>query len=75
MPNLFSENTRVKLPALVHFTRLGYTYFSLKDTANYEFDGDTNIIKNVFREQFMRLNRTLSEAETPDFDREFQNIS
>ncbi|MDR1583785.1 MAG: DEAD/DEAH box helicase family protein, partial [Prevotellaceae bacterium] len=75
MSNLFSENTRVKLPALVHFTRLGYKYFSLKDTANYEFDGETNIIKNVFREQFLRLNRSLSEAETPDFEREFQNIS
>ncbi|MDR1585214.1 MAG: type I restriction endonuclease subunit R, partial [Prevotellaceae bacterium] len=75
MSNLFSENTRVKLPALVHLTRLGYKYFSLKDTANYEFDGDTNIIKNVFREQFLRLNRSLSETETPDFEREFQNIS
>ena len=25
-----SENTRVKIPALVHFTRLGYKYLSLK---------------------------------------------
>ncbi|MDR1583361.1 MAG: DEAD/DEAH box helicase family protein [Prevotellaceae bacterium] len=75
MSNLFSENTRVKLPALVHLTRLGYKYFSLKDTANYEFDGDTNIIKNVFREQFMRFNRALNESEMPDFECEFQNIS
>ena len=26
-----SENTRVKIPALVHFTRLGYKYLSLKE--------------------------------------------
>ena len=27
----FSENTRVKIPAIVHATRLGYDYISLKD--------------------------------------------
>ena len=25
------EDARVKIPALVHFTRLGYTYMSIKD--------------------------------------------
>lgn len=25
------EDSRVKIPALVHFTRLGYTYMSIKD--------------------------------------------
>ena len=76
MSTEFSEDTRVKLPALIHLTRLGYKYFSLKDTVNYEFDSDTNIIKNVFREQFMRLNRSLvNTSDTPDFEREFQNIS
>ena len=56
MSNEFSENTRVKIPALVHLTRLGYQYFSLKDTANFECDGETNIIKKVFRKQFLKLN-------------------
>jgi type I restriction enzyme R subunit len=59
----FSENTRVKLPALIHLTRLDYKYFSLKNTENVVFDSDTNIIKNVFREQFVKLNCSLSEAE------------
>jgi len=36
MSNLFSENTRVKIPALIHLTRLGYKYFSLKDTVHLE---------------------------------------
>ena len=68
----FSENTRVKIPALVHLTRLGYTYFSLKDTENFEFDGETNILKNVFRKQFLKFNVDFDEN---DFEREFQNIS
>ena len=25
------EDSRVKIPALVHFTRLGYTYMSIKE--------------------------------------------
>lgn len=32
-----NEDSRVKIPALIHFTRLGYEYFSLKDL-NYEID-------------------------------------
>ena len=28
------EDSRVKIPALVHFTRLGYTYMSIKDIYN-----------------------------------------
>jgi len=72
MSTEFSENTRVKIPALVHLTRLGYNYFSLKDATNFECDGETNIIKNVFREQFLKLNVGFDEN---DFEREFQNIS
>lgn len=38
------EDSRVKIPALVHFTRLGYTYMSIKDKeCNVDYDGDTNI--------------------------------
>ena len=53
--NAWNEDTRVKLPAILHLTRLGYKYISLKDTS-YEFDSETNIIKNIFREQFFRIN-------------------
>ncbi len=51
----FSENTRVKIPALVHATRLGYKYLSLKDYKN-EIDVETNIFKNVFKESINRIN-------------------
>lgn len=27
----FNENTRVKFPALMHLTRIGYTYHALKE--------------------------------------------
>ena len=37
-----NENSRVKIPALVHFTRLGYEYVSLKDYSG-TIDEDTNI--------------------------------
>ena len=43
----FSENTRVKIPALVHTTRLGYKYLSLKDFKK-DIDENTNIFKSVF---------------------------
>ena len=39
----FSENTRVKIPALVHATRLGYKYLSLK-----EIKGQLDLITGHF---------------------------
>lgn len=51
----FSENTRVKIPALVHATRLGYKYLSLKEYKN-EIDEETNIFKNIFKESINRIN-------------------
>ena len=42
----FDENSRVKIPGIVHATRLGYDYISLKDT-KLVIDYETNIIKNV----------------------------
>lgn len=60
-----SENTRVKIPALVHFTRLGYKYLSLKNEKE-NIDGDINIFKNIFCESINRINGTnysLKDAE------------
>ena len=38
------EDSRVKIPALVHFTRLGYQYMSIKDMVRgVDYDPDTNI--------------------------------
>jgi type I restriction enzyme R subunit len=66
----FNENTRVKIPALLHLTRLGYVYFSLKDK-NYLFNPETNIITNIFTQQIKMLN---PEATADAIAQELQNI-
>ncbi len=54
----FNEATRVQMPGIVHLTRLGYTYFGKisEDSAGTIYDPDTNILKQVFLEQFAKLN-------------------
>jgi len=56
--SLFNEMTRVQMPALVHLTRLGYTYYGriFEDMADTVYDPDTNILKDVFLTQFKKLN-------------------
>ncbi|MCD4772582.1 MAG: DEAD/DEAH box helicase family protein [Bacteroidales bacterium] len=53
----FNEDTRVKIPSILHLCRLGYEYISLKDT---EWDLDTNIFTDIFKKSIIRIN--------PDFD-------
>lgn len=52
-----SENTRVKIPGLVHLTRLGYEYLSLKEVKEY-IHQNTNIFRNVFNESINKINNT-----------------
>ena len=54
----FTEATRVQMPGLVHLTRLGYTYYGklYEDMAGKKYDPDTNILLEVFKEQFCALN-------------------
>lgn len=51
------EDSRVKIPALVHFTRLGYTYMSIKDKkSGVDYDADTNIFYALFTDAINRIN-------------------
>jgi type I restriction enzyme R subunit len=51
------EDSRVKIPALVHFTRLGYQYMSIKNLSrNKDYDGDCNIFYALFREAVNKIN-------------------
>ena len=51
------EDSRVKIPALVHFTRIGYKYMSIKDKVRGEdYDPDTNIFYAEFMESINRIN-------------------
>lgn len=54
----FNEATRVQMPAMVHLTRLGYTYFGKisEEDAGTVFDPSTNILIEVFQKQFNNLN-------------------
>lgn len=58
MGNHFNEATRVQMPAMVHLTRLGYKYAGKisEIDAGVVYDPDTNILLNVFRKQFEKLN-------------------
>ena len=49
----FNEDTRVKLPATLHFLKIGYSYVSLK-TADIDFD--TKIFVNRFKPALERIN-------------------
>lgn len=68
----FNEDSRVKIPALVHLTRLGYNYISrYQKKHEYSFDSETNIITNVFVEKLKQLNPKLSPEQ---IDAELKNI-
>ncbi len=52
-----NENSRVKIPALVHFTRLGYKYISLKQyLKDNTIDEDTNIFVDLLCAAINRIN-------------------
>jgi type I restriction enzyme R subunit len=50
---IFNEDSRVKLPAILHLTKMGYTYLSLSKTS---WDQDTNIFISIFYEAIQKLN-------------------
>lgn len=56
--SMFNEATRVQMPALAHLTRLGYTYYGkiTEEMSGSQYDADTNILINIFKEQFKKLN-------------------
>lgn len=68
-----NENSRVKIPALVHFTRVGYEYISLKKYQG-TINKDTNIFVDEFRTAVNRINHTcLTEADIEKIITEFKN--
>lgn len=48
-----NEDTRVKVPALIHFLRLGYVYQTKKGT---KIDKRNNIFVDIFRESINKIN-------------------
>jgi type I restriction enzyme R subunit len=65
----FNENTRVKIPAILHLCRLGYEYLPL---SNAKWDGETNIFTDIFTEAIRRIN---PEMGADDVTRVYQDVS
>ncbi|MCM4150313.1 type I restriction endonuclease subunit R [Arenibacter sp. N53] len=53
---IFNEDSRVKIPSILHLIRLGYNYLSL---ANNQWDVSTNIFTDIFEKSVQRLNPEL----------------
>jgi type I restriction enzyme R subunit len=62
----FNENSRVKLPALVHLCKLGYTYVSGKKLKQV-CDQDTNINVDVLKNKLRQFNPLLKPIEIDQF--------
>ena len=58
----FNEDSRVKIPTILHLMRLGYGYLSLKDPEVVR-DESTNIFTNIFSASLRRINAEPSEAD------------
>jgi len=65
----FNENTRVKIPAILHLCRLGYNYVSLTKA---KWDIETNIFTDIFEDSIKRIN---PELEQTDIKRLLEDIS
>lgn len=60
---IFSEDSRVKIPCILHLVRLGYQYLSLKGVS---WDEETNIFPDLFHSAITKINL---EAEAGDVAR------
>jgi type I restriction enzyme R subunit len=65
----FNENTRVKIPAILHLCRLGYDYLSLNQAVR---DDSTNIFTDIFTESIAKINHGIEQDE---IKRTFEKIS
>lgn len=59
----FNEDSRVKIPAILHLTRLGYTYLSLK---GLEWDTSSNIVSSILTQSVSALNPSATSTEIND---------
>jgi|GEM_PF-813142 len=50
---VFSEDSRVKIPCILHLVRLGYSYLSLRDVS---WDEQTNIFPALFCSSLANIN-------------------
>lgn len=66
MAKKFDENSRVKIPAILHLKRLNYQYVSYRKSESL-IDADTNIYKKSFQGALNKINHansTVSDIES-----------
>jgi type I restriction enzyme R subunit len=56
----FNEDSRVKIPSILHLTRLGYNYLSLKNEA---WDESSNIFTDLFKKSISKINPDADDDE------------
>src|SRR5690606_27002963 len=56
----FNENSRVKIPALLHMMKLGYQYIPISEQHRRD---DTNIFHDIFVESLARINPGVANEE------------
>ncbi|MFZ4475370.1 MAG: type I restriction endonuclease subunit R [Saprospiraceae bacterium] len=56
----FNENSRVKIPTILHLCSLGYEYLSLSKA---RWNADTNIFTDIFESSIQRLNPGMDAAD------------
>jgi len=56
----FNENSRVKIPTILHLVRLGFEYLSLKGQT---WDETTNIFTEIFNKSIKRLNPEFTDGD------------
>ena len=64
----FNEDTRVKIPSILHLTRLGYQYLSLKEQS---WDLDTNIFPSIFKQAIQKIN---PDTKSEDIERLLEDV-
>ena len=70
---IFNEDTRVKIPATLHFLKLGYNYQSLKPEDDIDFR--TKIFKSRFKKSLEKINKkTYSDSEIETLLLEIHNV-
>jgi type I restriction enzyme R subunit len=56
----FNEDSRVKIPAILHLTRLGYNYIPRHEQQRVE---ETNVFPEIFNASIARINPNISPDE------------
>ncbi len=64
-----NENSRVKIPTILHLMRLGFEYLSLKGQS---WDETTNIFTNIFNTSIKRINPEFTDG---DVNRLYDEVS